>query len=526
MLQTALAFNGAFTAPHREAAYAGRRILDEGGTAMEAMVAAAAIIAVVYPHMNGIGGDGFWLIHKPGRLPIGISACGQAARLATLQWYADRGHTTSIPTRNGEAALTVPGTIGGWEMALSMVERPSRLPVSELMSAAVARARDGIAVTANQSVCTADKLEELAAVPGFADAFLIDGKVPAAGRRLRQARLADTLEALGRDGLRSFYDGEIASAHAAFLQQNGSPLRVEDFNSYAPRQVVPLSVRTRESALYNMVAPTQGVASLMILGLFDRLNVDTGESYEHIHGIIEATKQAFIRRNRDLGDPSFMSADAQTWLDDHVLDALAAKIDMSRALAWPHRPAEGDTIWMGAADCYGNVVSFIQSVYWEFGSGLTCPETGVFFQNRGAGFSLAEGPNKLEPGKRPFHTLNPALAQLSDGRVIAYGTMGGEGQPQTQAAIFTRHVRFGMPLQEAITAPRWLLGRTWGASSTNLKLESRLDPALVQSLRTAGHDVEIIPPFSDLCGHAGAVVLHPDGLCEAATDPRSDGAAL
>ncbi|MDM9627873.1 gamma-glutamyltransferase [Rhizobium sp. S152] len=526
MLQTSLAFNGTLTAPHREATYAGRRILDEGGTAMEAMVAAAAMIAVVYPHMNGIGGDGFWLVHRPGKPLTGISACGQAAGLATPEWYAARGHTQSIPARGSEAALTVPGTIGGWEMALSLVERPDRLSVSELLSAAVTKARDGIAVTLNQSNCTAEKLHELSDVPGFSKTFLDDGAVPKPGARLRQASLADTLERLGRDGLRSYYEGDTAQVHAAFLERYGSPLRRDDFRTYGAREVTPLQVATRQGKLFNMTPPTQGVASLMILGLFDRLAVETGESYEHVHGLIEATKQAFIRRNSDLGDPGTMADDAQSWLDDGVLNAMAAKIDMTRALPWPHKPAEGDTIWMGAADRYGNVVSFIQSVYWEFGSGLTCPETGVFFQNRGAGFSLQPGPNQLQPGKRPFHTLNPALAYLSDGRIMAYGTMGGEGQPQTQAAIFTRYARFGMPLQQAVTAPRWLLGRTWGASSTNLKLEDRFPAALIDKLAAAGHDIEMIAPYSDLCGHAGAVVLHADGLCEAASDPRSDGAAL
>ena len=178
------------------------------------------------------------------------------------------------------------------------------------------------------------------------------------------------------------------------------------------------------------------------------------------------------------------------------------------------------------ANAEGTVVSFIQSIFWEFGSGLCCPETGINLQNRGAGFSLSPGPNQLAPGKRPFHTLNPALARLSDGRVMAYGTMGGEGQPQTQAALFTRHVQFGMPLQAAVTAPRWLLGRTWGAVSTTLKLEDRFDPALVSALDAAGHATEIIAPFSDLAGHAGAVVRHPGGLIEAAADPRADGAAL
>jgi gamma-glutamyltranspeptidase/glutathione hydrolase len=526
MLQTSLAFNGTFTAPHREAAYVGRRILDEGGTAMEAMVAAAAMIAVVYPHMNGIGGDGFWLIHRPGKPLTGISACGQAAGLATPEWYAERGHSQSIPTRGSEATLTVPGTIGGWELALSMVDRPGRLPVKDLLAAAIEKARDGTAVTLSQSACTVEKFHELAGVPGFAEAFLQDGAVPKPGTRLRQTQLADTLERLGRDGLASYYSGDTAQAHAAFLEKTGSPLRHDDFLAYGAREVTPLHLKTRQGQLFNMIPPTQGVASLIILGLFDRLPVEAAESYDHVHGLVEATKRAFIKRNSGLGDPDTMDGNAQSWLHDGALDAMAAKIDMARALPWPHKPAEGDTIWMGAADRYGNVVSFIQSVYWEFGSGLTCPETGVFFQNRGAGFSLQPGPNQLQPGKRPFHTLNPALAYLPNGRVMAYGTMGGEGQPQTQAAIFTRYARFDMPLQEAITAPRWLLGRTWGASSTNLKLESRFDPGLVEKLVAAGHDVEMIAPYSDLCGHAGAVVLHTNGLSEAATDPRSDGAAL
>ena len=241
---------------------------------------------------------------------------------------------------------------------------------------------------------------------------------------------------------------------------------------------------------------------------------------------MESTKQAFIVRNSELGDPDTMRAPAQSWLLPEALDALAGKIDRQRALPWPYPAKPGDTIWMGAADREGTVVSFIQSVYWEFGSGLTCPATGVFFQNRGAGFSLRKGPNQLAPGKRPFHTLNPALAELSGGRWMAYGTMGGEGQPQTQAAVFTRYARFGHDLQQAITMPRWLLGKTWGDATTTLKLEDRFDSAVVSALRAAGHEIELIDRFSDLAGHAGAVVLHGSGLMEAAADPRSDGAAI
>ena len=402
-------------------------------------------------------------------------------------------------------------------------------PPEDLLADAIAWAERGIAVTANQSDTTAARLDGpngLAHVPGFAETFLLDGAPPPAGHLLRQPALAETLRRLAREGLRSFYEGGLARTHAAWAEAAGSPLRADDFARYRAERVTPLHLSTRWGDLYNMTAPTQGVASLMILGLYERLGVTEGEGFAHVHGLIEATKQAFLRRNADLGDPAGMDVPAQDWLGAETLDRMAARIDPARALPWPQPARAGDTIWMGAADAEGCVVSFIQSVFWEFGSGLTCPETGVFLQNRGAGFTLTPGPNQLVPGRRPFHTLNPALAHLADGRVMAYGTMGGEGQPQTQAAVFTRHVVHGMGLQEAVTAPRWLLGRTWGDVSTTLKLEQRFDPGLVAALRAAGHEVEMIAPFSDLAGHAGAVLRHPGGLIEAACDPRADGAAL
>lgn len=526
MNHAALGYQGAFSAPHQAAAMTGTTILREGGTAMEAMVAAAATIAVVYPHMNGIGGDGFWLIKRPGHPALGISACGHAARLATTSWYHQKGHVQSIPTRGAQAALTVPGTIGGWAQALALCPQEHKISLERLLEDAVHYADQGIAVTLNQHLCTSDKLDGLRDVPGFAEHFLDQTDAPAYGYKLRQPALANTLRQLSQNGLRSYYEGELARIHSNFLEKQGSPLRIDDFNTYQAENVTPLHLASSWGDLYNMPAPTQGVSSLMILGLFDRLSVTHGEGFDHLHGLIEATKQAFILRNKGLGDPNSMESPAQSWLSESQLDQLAQQIHRERALPWPYEPAKGDTIWMGAADRYGNMVSFIQSVFWEFGSGLTCPETGVFFQNRGAGFSLQTGPNQLAPGKRPFHTLNPALAQLEDGRIMAYGTMGGEGQPQTQAALFTRYAHFGTGLQEAITAPRWLLGRTWGNNTTSLKIEDRFPEALVGMLRQAGHEVELLPEYSDLTGHAGAVVSHPSGLLESAVDPRADGSSL
>lgn len=526
MLTAALGFRGAMSAPHRAAALAGRDVLEAGGSAIEAMVAAAATIAVAYPHMNGIGGDGFWLIHRPGAAPVGIAGCGRAAALASPEWYAARGHSGALPTRGALAALTVPGTVAGWAAALELVPEGRRMPLAALLAPAIRLAVEGVAVTQNQARTTAEKLATLRGVPGFDAAFLVDGAPPAAGHRLCQPALAATLERLAAAGLDDYYRGDIAATHAAFLEAEGSPLRRADLAGFAAERVEPLTVTLGAGQVWNMTPPTQGVASLMILGLFDRLGVTAAEGFAHLHGLIEATKQAFILRNAGLGDPDHMAEPAQDWLAPERLDALAARIDRARALPWPHEAKPGDTIWMGAADAEGTVVSFIQSVFWEFGSALTCPQTGVFFQNRGAGFTLGEGPNRLRPGARPFHTLNPALARLADGRVMAWGTMGGEGQPQTQAAVFTRHVLYGQDLQAAVTAPRWLLGRTWGEATTTLKLEDRFDPALVAALRAAGHEVEMIAPFSDLAGHAGAVVRHPGGLIEAAADPRADGAAL
>ncbi len=525
LLKTVVGHSGCVSAPHHLATKAGIDILDDGGTAIEAMVAAAATIAVVYPHMNSIGGDGFWIIKKKNQAPIAIEACGQAAGLATPAWYAERGYNSQLPTRGGPAALTVPGTIGGWQQALSIRSNQNCMPLSALLRSAITHAKNGVPVTQNQTDCIDKKSDGLRDVAGFSDIFLTGGKTPKPGSVLKQEALAATFEQLDRAGLDDYYHGDIAATHDQFWTQNDSPLRRSDLADYRTVQTQPLELTTSLGTFYNTNPPTQGVASLMVLGIFDRLSIRSDDPFDYVHGLVEATKQALIVRNAELGDPSSMRMQPSDMLNEETLDTLAARIDMKRALPWPHIAKAGDTIWMGACDAEGTMVSFIQSVFWEFGSGLTCPETGVFFQNRGAGFSMQPGPNQLAPGKKPFHTLNPAMGELRDGRLIAYGTMGGEGQPQTQAALLTRYAGYGIDLQEAISMPRWLLGKTWGQDTTSLKLESGFDETLVQALKLAGHFVEIVPSLNDLMGHAGAVVLHPGRKVSGATDPRSDGLA-
>jgi len=523
---------GVVCAPHAATVEDGRAILAEGGNAIEAMIAMAASIAAVYPHMNHVGGDGFWLIRQPSGRVHALMGAGRAGAKATPRLYRDAGHH-EIPTRGPLAALTVPGAVATWLLASEAAKTPvgkgtrAKLPLDVLLAPAIKHAREGYTVTRSQARFTVEKYAELETAPGFMQAFLVDGKAPEAGAKLKQSAFAATLEQLVQAGLDDFYRGDVGREIAADLERIGSPVTRADLEKFEARAVEPLSVATQAGTLYNAPPPTQGLASLMILGLFDRLRVAKPESFEHIHGLIEATKRAFLVRGRTVADPDLIDVDLKQFLSAAFLDAEAGKIDARKAAPWPAPEARGDTVWMGAADASGLVVSYIQSIYWEFGSGCVLPRTGVLMQNRGASFSLdPKAVNALAPGRRPFHTLNPALAVLKDGRIMAYGTMGGDGQPQTQAAVFTRHVLFGQPLEQALDAPRWLLGRTWGSSQSNLRLESRFDGALIDRLMSAGHDVAVLDePYSDTMGHAGAVVLHADGTLEGGHDPRADGGA-
>jgi gamma-glutamyltranspeptidase/glutathione hydrolase len=525
MIETPRARRGMVTAPHHLAAQSGLAVLRDGGNAIEAAIAAAATIAVVYPHMNAIGGDGFWLIAEPGAEPMAIDAGGPAVAAATPALYRERG-LAEIPPRGGLAANTVAGTIGGWQLALDHARQwGGQLPRARLLADAIDYARNGIVVTASQRRYTAAKWDELETQSGFAATFAPAGAPPAIGSRLANPALAATLERLADAGFDDFYRGDLARALAQDLAHAGSPLVAADLAGYRARRVAPLKLQLPWGTAWNLPPPTQGVASLMILGIFARLDVAEADGFAHVHGLVEATKHAFAVRDRELADPAAMTVDPTRCLAGTALAEAAAAIDPRRAAPWGTPGDAGDTIWLGVTDGAGRAVSFIQSLYWEFGSGVVGRQTGVLWQNRGASFSLDPAAiNVLAPGRRPRHTLNPALARLKDGRQLVYGTMGGDGQPQTQAAVFTRYAVFGQALQAAVSAPRWLLGRTWGSPSVTLKLEARMPERLVAALAAAGHPIERIEAFSDLAGHAGAIALLPSGVLEGAADPRSDGA--
>jgi len=516
---------GVVCAPHFAAAETGRSILTEGGNAIEAMLAMAASITAVYPHMTHVGGDGFWLIREPSGRVRAIMAPGPTAGRATPELYRDY---ETIPTRGPLAALTVPGAVGGWMLAREAAKaHGGKMPLKDLLSPAIMQARLGYTVTRSQERLTREQFDGLKDVPGFAYAFLLDGKVPPVGAVLKQEALAATFEHLIHAGLDDFYRGDVGREIAAELGRIRSPLTREDLQRYRATLAEPLRVELPSGTVFNTDAPTQGVVSLIIVALFARLGVTEAEGFDHVHGLVEATKRGLQVRDRLVTDPNYLDHSLDRVLDARYLAGETAKIDRRKAAAWPLPANKGDTIWMGAADTTGLVVSYIQSLYWEFGSGCVLPRTGLLMQNRGASFSLEPDTlNYLTPGRLPFHTLNPALAVLKDGRIMAYGCMGGDGQSQTQAAVFTRYVDFREPLLEAIDRPRWVLGRTWGAPRTALRLESRFDEALIDALAAAGHDLDVLPDaYSDVMGHAGAAVLHPDGSCEGAHDPRADGGA-
>jgi gamma-glutamyltranspeptidase len=515
----------AAVAPHILAAETGRTILAEGGNAIEAMIGMAATIAMVYPHMNSIGGDGFWLLREPKGPVRYIEACGFAGRNATIAYYRGLGYD-AIPPRGSLAALTVPGAIGGWALALELAKAlGGKLPLADLLREAIRFGREGYTQSRSEAHGKPFEFEMLKQAPGFAARFLVVGKFPEAGMVRRAERLSDTLDHLAHAGLDDFYRGDVGRELAADLEEIGAPLTREDLAGYRAVARDALELHLTGRSHYNSPPPTQGLASLLILGIFDRLKVARKDSFEHIHGLIEASKRALTIRDQVCTDFERLRHAPAPFLSPQALQREADAISMNKAASYPVAPANGDTVWMGAIDASGLAVSYIQSLYWEYGSGCVLPRTGVLMQNRGVSFSLdSNAMNPLAPGRRPFHTLNPALASFSDGRVMCYGAMGGDGQPQFQAQVFTRYL-LGEGLGDAIDAPRFLFGRTWGSPSEALRLEDRFDPELIARLHSVGHEVEMLGSYDENVGHSGAMVRYRDGHIEAAHDPRSDGGA-
>lgn len=522
---------GLVASPHRLASQAGLAALRHGGNAVDAAIAAAATIAVVYPHMNGVGGDNFWLIYDGQRRALlALNGAGRSAGGVDAAQYR-RQFGPTIPPRGAPAALTVPGVVSGWWEAHAYSRDRLGSPVAwpTLLEDAIGHAREGFVVSAGQRRVTA----------GAAALFAPDAPLEVKetfwpifhpdrldGDRLVQRDLADTLAGVAAGGAEAFYRGSIGERMAAALGAIGSPLDATDFANHRAEWVEPLRVAYRGGEAASFPPPTQGFAALAILALLDGFDVAGVDEADYVHLVVEATKLAFEDRDRYLGDPTAVEVPVERCLDAARIARRRRRISRRATLPLDGPTANGDTIAIVTADDQGNAVSLIQSLYHEFGAAVVAGNTGVLVQNRGVFFSLdPTHPNALGPRKHPAHTLIPSM-YLVDGRPrLVYGTMGGEGQPQTQAALVTRIVDRGLGAQAAVEAPRWLFGRTWGEASKALRLEGRFDPAVVASLRARGHDTRVVEEWSDLMGHAHVIRIDESGLT-GGSDPRADGAAL
>lgn len=538
---TTMGMNGMVTTPHYLASQAAIATLQKGGNAVEAAITAASVLSVVYPHMNGLGGDNFWLIHnaKTGETK-GLNASGKSSENATIEWYKEKGHD-QIPLRGYEAANTVPGALSGWDEAYTYAknEMGAELAWSELLQGSIDYAEKGFPVTPSQEKWTrinSDSTQKenryLQRFEGFSKTFLKENnQIYQAGEVFKQPDLAKTLKIIAEEGVGAFYQGKIANKIVADMKKNRGLLSKEDLANHRAVWVNPISTDYRAFKAINLPPNTQGLASLMILNTLNQIDFskvkEGGEQY--IHYIVEATKKAFEARDKYVTDPAYLEAPIAHLLSKDYGKARAKDIvEGVKAKELASLDPKGDTVWFGIVDSAGNAVSVIQSIYHDFGSGIIPDGTGVLLQNRGSYFVLDENHiHGLAPNKRPFHTLNPAMLLKNNKPHLVYGTMGGEGQPQTQAALVTRIVDYQFDLQQAIEAPRWLYGRTWGEESNSLKVENRLSDKTLAALRQKGHDIEIVAPFSDVMGHAGAILVNQkDHVLFGAADPRGDGAAI
>jgi len=525
---------GMVASPHVLASASGVAALRAGGNALDAAIATAATIAVVYPHMNGVGGDNFWLIHDAGagRLAA-LCGAGRSARAASIGWYAAHGVRDTIPSRGGPAALTVPGVVDGWWQAHQYSTRSmgSALGWKALLADAIAYAREGFQASDGQRVAPPREPDLFGptAIPAIKRDLWPLYHPDALGQGpLVQRDLALTLEAVRDGGPDAFYSGDVARRIVAAASAAGSPLALEDFSEHRSDWMEPLRMAYRKGQAASLPPPTQGMSTLAMLALADGFDVAELDEADYVHLLVEAAKLAFEDRDRYLTDPAWMEKTPKEFLAPEHIARLRKRLDMKRARPTASsRPADGDTIAIVTADAQGNAVSLIQSLYFTWGSGLVCGDTGVVLQNRGSFFSLdPKQANALAPAKRTMHTLIPSM-YLEGGRArFVYGTMGGEGQPQTQAALLTRRLDRGLGPQACVEAPRWLYGRTWGVATRALSLEGRYDDELARDLAARGHDVQMGGPWDDLFGHAHCIWLDPDGGLVGGSDPRADGAAL
>jgi gamma-glutamyltranspeptidase/glutathione hydrolase len=508
---------------HPLAAQAGLRILQQGGNAVDAAIAAAAAMTIVEPVSNGLGSDAFAILWD-GKALHGLNASGRAPAAWTPDYFRRKyGDGSANPPKRGLDSVTVPGAVAAW---VAMSERFGRLPFEQLLQPAIEIAERGYLMPVVVQQKWEAATPELGSLPGFAQAFLPWGRAPKVGELFQFKAAARGLRAIAATKGQAYYGGEIAQAIERFSAEHGGSLKASDFAAYKPEWVQTISKDYRGYTLHEIPPNGQGIAALMAVGILNNfdlasLPVDSADS-QHLQ--IEAMKLAFADVYKYVAEPSAMDVSAEQMLDDAYLASRAKLIDMKKAQDFgAGNLAKGGTIYLTAADEDGMMVSFIQSNYMGFGSGCVEPTFGISLQNRGHAFGLNPGINQVAPGKRPFHTIIPAFLTKDGQPVMSYGVMGANMQPQGHMQTLVRMLDYKQDPQSACDAPRWRFNQ-----GLEINVEQQMNPDVVAELARRGHVMEVINDNYQDFGAGQFIWRAGDPKVEgyvAASDSRRDGLA-
>ncbi|PWV98202.1 gamma-glutamyltranspeptidase/glutathione hydrolase [Hoeflea marina] len=515
-----IAENGMAATSHPLASASALQALRAGGTAVDAALAASATLAVVEPQMTGIGGDCFALVAQADGTVHGINGSGRAAGGVDAAWYRDSGFA-AIPPHSAHA-VTVPGALRAWE---ALHQRYGRLPFERLFDDAVALAENGYPVAPRVAFDWAREAETLAGDPGAAIHLLPGGRAPVTGERVKMPGLAATLRRIACEGVSAFYEGAIAREIADTVQASGGFLTEADLAASTAEWVTPISTAYGGHQVMEIPPNGQGVVALIMMNLLTLTGAGDLRpgSARRYHLEVEAGRLAYAVRDAMLADPAHMTMSGADLASMDFARTLVGQIDPTRrnpSIQLPQLPGS-DTVYLTVADRNGLVISFINSIYGAFGAQIVTPKSAVVLQNRGAGFSLAEGhPNMIAPDKRPMHTIIPAMATKDGKASISFGVMGGAYQPMGHAHVLSNLVDHGMDPQEALDHPRLF----WAKGEEVLELEAGIAAGVADDLVALGHSVRPAPTPHG--GGQAIVIDHADGFFVAGSDPRKDGLAI
>ncbi len=517
--------NWMITSGHPLASQAGAAVLEKGGNAIDAAVAANGVLAVVRPHMCGLGGDAFILFYwaKDGEIRV-LNASGRSPYKATEDFFKGQGLEKIPPT--GILTSTVPGVVDGWSAAL---EKFGSMPLRVLLQRAIEYASKGFPVYEELSETIAESASLLKKSPDAEKIFLRNGQPPKTGELLVQPELADSLQKIAQGGKEAFYRGEIGHALVKFSEENGGLFSGKDLADHTSTWMQPIEASYKGYRIVVVPPNSQGIALLMQLNIIENFDLTRMEynGTDYVHFLVETKKLAFADRDRYVCDPDFRPIPVDKMLSKAYARKQAARIDFQRA-ATSVPPTDfastgEDTTYLAVVDKEGNAVSMIQSLYEAFGSGVVIKGTGIMLHNRGRGFSLNPAhANYIEPHKRPYHTLSPCLIMKGESPYMVLGTPGADGQTQTMLQVIANIFEFQADVQGAIESPRWRSN-----PGNRLSIEGRFSPAVLEGLKAKGHQIEILPPWSRICGGAQGIIIDRErGVLMAGADPRRQAYAI